>query len=135
MNVIFYTRVTTEIQRHYLNEVRQQEGDLTRWCEEYKHTIVGTFHDTDAGPLDRRPGWINLLRTLDLLSSNKDCSISIDMIIVTDWNRLSYSNKELNIIINKINDKGVKILAMNQFYDDEWVKMTSGNKKGKEGLK
>lgn len=104
MKVALYCRVSTNQQ-----ELEQQIAACRRFCE-YKHfEVAEVIKDKMSGANSRRPGY---LRLVDELRAFK-----YDGVVVFRLDRLGRNSRELALLIDELEGKGIKVLSVNEQFD------------------
>lgn len=104
MKVAIYARVSTEEQ-----ELQQQIASCLRFCE-YKQFEVGkTFSEKVSGAKAKRPQYLQLVKELR--------QYLYDGVVVFRLDRLGRNARELALLVDELENKGIKVLSVNENFD------------------
>ena len=104
MKVAIYARVSTDEQ-----ELSQQIASCQRFCEYKKMEVAETITDKMSGANSKRPGYLQLLERLR--------AFKYDGVVVFRLDRLGRNSRELALLIDELEGKGIKVLSVNEQFD------------------
>lgn len=104
MKVCIYARVSTLGQ-----ELSQQIAACRRWCEYKGYEVGATFQETVSGAKVKRPEYGALLKSLR--------SGEYDGVVVFRLDRLGRNSRELALVIDELEAKGIKIYSTTENFD------------------
>ncbi|KAF2336313.1 recombinase family protein [Flavobacterium daemonense] len=111
MNVITYGRVSTEEQKENGFSLNHQKEMLKRYCDIKEYKILKHYVEDYSAKTFNRPEW-KILR--DYVKKNKN---SIDMLLVTKWDRFSRDSEGAMAVIREFSKMGIIINAIEQPLD------------------
>lgn len=104
MRVAIYARVSTEEQ-----ELQQQIAACQRFCE-YKHfEVAKVFSEKVSGAKAKRPQYLQLVKELR--------QYVYDGVVVFRLDRLGRNSREVSLLIDELENKGIKVLSINESFD------------------
>lgn len=104
MKVAIYARVSTEEQ-----ELEQQIAACQRFCEYKQFAVLATYTDIMSGAKAKRPGYLKLVEELR--------AYKYDAVVVFRLDRLGRNSRELSLLIDELEGKGIKVLSINEAFD------------------
>jgi len=104
MKAIIYARVSTDSQ-----ELEQQISACRRFCEYKKLEIAEVITDKMSGANSKRPGYLLLVEQLR--------AFRYDGVVVFRLDRLGRNSRELALLIDELEGKGIKVLSVNEQFD------------------
>jgi DNA invertase Pin-like site-specific DNA recombinase len=104
MKVAIYARVSTKDQ-----ELLQQIASCQRFCDYKKFEVVDTFTDKMSGAKHARPGYLELIKQLR--------AFKYEGVVVFRLDRLGRNSRELALLIDELEGKGIKVLSVNESFD------------------
>ena len=111
MNVVIYTRVSTDEQAITGFSLRHQEEALRKYCEIKGYKVVNHFQDDFSAKTFNRPEWLKLS---EYIKKNKK---DIDSVLFTKWDRFSRNSENALTVIRKLNDLGIVVNSIEQPLD------------------
>lgn len=111
MNVIIYTRVSTDEQANSGYSLPHQETVLRTHCDIKGYNIVKMFKEDYSAKNFDRPEFKKLL---EYVKANKK---SVDAILFTRWDRFSRNTEEAYRVIREFRNLGMKVDAVEQPLD------------------
>ncbi|MFH6965825.1 recombinase family protein [Flavobacterium sp. FlaQc-28] len=111
LNVITYGRVSTEEQKENGFSLNHQKEMLKRYCDIKEYKILKHYVEDYSAKTFNRPEW-KILR--DYVKKNKN---SIDMILVTKWDRFSRNAEGAMAVLREFQKMGIIINAIEQPLD------------------
>ncbi|WP_081907315.1 recombinase family protein [Flavobacterium gilvum] len=111
MNVVIYTRVSTDEQAQLGFSLRHQEESLRKYCEIKGYKVSNHFQDDYSAKTFNRPEWLKLFEYVKL---NKKI---VDLVIFTKWDRFSRNSENALTVIRKLNDFGIQVNSIEQPLD------------------
>jgi site-specific DNA recombinase len=111
MNVVIYTRVSTDEQAQSGFSLRHQEDALRRYCEIKGYNVVNHFQDDFSAKTFNRPEWSKLFQYV------KKDKREIDLVLFTKWDRFSRNVENALTVIRNINELGVTVDSVEQSLD------------------
>lgn len=104
MKAIIYARVSTDSQ-----EIEQQISACRRFCEYKKFEVAEVITDKMSGANSKRPGYLLLVEQLR--------GFKYDGVVVFRLDRLGRNSRELALLIDELEGKGIKVLSVNEQFD------------------
>lgn len=104
MRVAIYARVSTNTQ-----ELEQQIQACQRFCDYKKYEITATYTDVMSGAKIKRPSYLKMVEGLR--------SYKYDGVVVFRLDRLGRNARELALLIDELEAKGIKVLSVNESFD------------------
>jgi site-specific DNA recombinase len=111
INVILYCRTNTDEKTVKGFSLNNQKETLKKYCEDKKYNIIKHYEDVCSGISFDRPEWNNLM---DYVKNNKN---SIDIILISDWSRLSRKIEKVIADVNKLSEIGIAVNSIKQPLD------------------
>ncbi|MFV8321803.1 recombinase family protein [Flavobacterium sp. LS2R12] len=111
INVITYGRVSTEEQKENGFSLNHQEEMLKKYCEIKEYNILRHYVEDYSAKTFNRPEWKILM---DYVKKNRN---SIDMILLTKWDRFSRNAKGAMAVIRELLKMGIIVNAIEQPLD------------------
>jgi site-specific DNA recombinase len=111
INVITYGRVSTEEQKENGFSLNHQKEMLKRYCDIKEYKILKHYVEDYSAKTFNRPEW-KILR--DYVKKNKN---SIDMLLVTKWDRFARDSEGATAVIREFSKMGIIINAIEQPLD------------------
>jgi len=104
MRVVIYARVSTSEQ-----ELEQQISACRRFSDYRQFEVAEVITDIMSGAKAKRPGYLRLVEGLR--------RYDYDGVLVFRLDRLSRSSRELALLIDELEGKGIKVLSVNEQFD------------------
>lgn len=104
MKVALYARVSRNSQ-----ELEQQIQACQRFCEYRGFEIAGVYSEKASGAKARRPEYDRLVTDLR--------SYQYDGVVVFRLDRLGRNARQLALIVDELEGKGIKVLSVNESFD------------------
>lgn len=104
MKVAIYARVSTEEQ-----ELEHQIESCKRYCDYKKMDVIKIFSEKISGAKAKRPQYLQLVKEL------RECRY--DAVVVFRLDRLGRNSRELALLIDELENKGIKVLSVNESFD------------------
>jgi site-specific DNA recombinase len=105
MKCAIYCRVSTDEQ-----ELEQQIAACKRFCEYKQFEVAALFSEKVSGSGKvKRPEYLRMVRELQALK--------YDGVVVFRLDRLGRNSRELALLIDGLENKGVKVLSINESFD------------------
>lgn len=111
MNVILYTRVSTEEQKESGYSLQYQHKSLVKYCAMKNYTIIGHYEDDHTGTTFDRPQF-NKLKAY--AKANKS---QVDLILFVKWDRYARNASEAYSMIQLFKSWGIETNASEQPLD------------------
>ena len=111
MNIVIYTRVSTDEQAQLGFSLRHQEESLRKYCAIKGYQVINHFQDDFSAKTFNRPEWLKLF---EYVKRNRR---AIDLVIFTKWDRFSRNSENALTVIRKLNDFGVQVNSIEQPLD------------------
>ena len=111
MNVVIYTRVSTDEQAQTGFSLRHQEEALRKYCEIKGYKVANHFQDDFSAKTFNRPEWAKLS---EFVKRNRKV---IDLILFTKWDRFSRNAEQAYTVIRQMAEKGVQVTSTEQPLD------------------
>jgi DNA invertase Pin-like site-specific DNA recombinase len=104
MEVAVYARVSTEDQ-----ELQQQIASCRRFCEYKGYEVARVFSEKVSGAKAKRPQYLELVKELRQMQYGG--------VVVFRLDRLGRNSRELALLIDELENKGIKVLSVNESFD------------------
>lgn len=104
MKVAIYARVSTDEQ-----ELSQQVAACQRFCDYKRFEVAGVITDKMSGAKTKRPGYLRLIGALR--------AFQYDGVVVFRLERLGRNSRELALLVDELEGKGIKVLSVNESFD------------------
>ena len=104
MKVCVYARVSRNSQ-----ELEQQIAACRRFCEYKGFEIAGIFSEKLSSAKAKRPEYLKMVSELR--------AFKYDGVVVFRLDRLGRNSRELALLIDELEAKGVKVLSVNESFD------------------
>ena len=104
MKVAVYARVSTEDQ-----ELQQQITSCRRFCEYKGYEVARVFSEKVSGAKAKRPQYLELVKQLRQMQYGG--------VVVFRLDRLGRNSRELALLIDELENKGIKVLSVNESFD------------------
>jgi DNA invertase Pin-like site-specific DNA recombinase len=104
MEVAVYARVSTEDQ-----ELQQQITSCRRFCEYKGYEVARVFSEKVSGAKAKRPQYLELVKELRQMQYGG--------VVVFRLDRLGRNSRELALLIDELENKGIKVLSVNESFD------------------
>ena len=104
MRIVVYCRVSTSEQ-----ELEQQISACRRFCDYRQFEIAEVITDIMSGAKAKRPGYLRLVEGLR--------RYDYDGVVVFRLDRLGRNSRELALLIDELEGKGIKVLSVNEQFD------------------
>lgn len=101
--VALYARVSTTKQ-----ELEQQIKACERFCE-YRQFTIGEIYSEKISSTKNRPEYLRLVADLR--------SYKYDGVVVFRLDRLGRTSRELSLLVEELENKGIKVLSINENFD------------------
>src|SRR5690606_26236365 len=111
MNVVIYTRVSTDEQANTGFSLSHQEEALKKYCKLKNYKILNHFQDDYSAKTVNRPEWNKLDKFVKINKKN------IDLILFTKWDRFSRNAEQAHVIIRQMSSIGIEVNSMEQPLD------------------
>jgi site-specific DNA recombinase len=111
MNVINYSRVSTDEQATHGYSLEDQQEKLPQFCERNGHEIVLNVDDNVSAKTFDRPGWKQIM---DYIKKNRN---SVDLILIMRWNRFSRNAPQALGMLEELKKYNVGVNAIEQWID------------------
>lgn len=111
INVILYCRVNTDEKTVNGFSLNNQKATLKKYCDNKNYNIVKHYEEVCPGLNFDRPEWNNLI---DCVNNKKN---SIDIILITDWSRLSRNVEKTIAEVSKLSEIGIAVNSIEQPLD------------------
>ena len=111
MNILIYTRVSTDEQAEKGFSLRHQKQTLTAYAESNNLNIVQSFEEDYSAKNFDRPEWKKLM---DYAKKNKN---KVDKILFSKWDRFSRNIEQALAVIRELTDMGIEVNALEQPLD------------------
>ena len=102
--VVIYARVSTNEQ-----ELGQQIAACQRFCEYKQFDVAQIYQDVMSGTNNKRPSYLKMVEELRTLKYGA--------VVVFRLDRLGRSLREMVMLIEELENKGVKIYSLNESFD------------------
>jgi len=109
MEVAVYARVSTEDQ-----ELQQQITSCRRFCEYKGYEVARVFSEKVSGAKAKRPQYLELVKELRQMQYGG--------VVVFRLDRLGRNSRELALLIDELENKGIKVLSVNDSFDTSTAK-------------
>jgi DNA invertase Pin-like site-specific DNA recombinase len=104
MKVAIYARVSTDEQ-----ELEHQIATCQRFCEYKQYEVAVVYSETGSGAKIKRPEYLKLVSELR--------QFKYDGVVVFRLDRLGRNARELALLIDELENKGIKVLSVNESFD------------------
>jgi len=104
MKVAVYARVSTDDQ-----ELTQRIASCQRFCEYRKFEITGEYSEKMSGKNAKRPQYLKMISDLR--------TMKYDGVVVFRLDRLGRNSRELALLIDELENKGIKVFSVNESFD------------------
>ena len=104
MKVAIYARVSTEHQ-----ELEQQIAACRRYCDYKNYDVLKVYFEIISGAKAKRTQYLELVKALR--------NYEYDAVVVFRLDRLGRNSRELSLLIDELENKGVKVLSLNENFD------------------
>ena len=104
MKVALYARVSTEDQ-----ELQQQVTSCRLFCEYKGYEVARVFSEKVSGAKAKRPQYLELVKELRQMQYGG--------VVVFRLDRLGRNSRELALLIDELENKGIKVLSVNESFD------------------
>lgn len=104
LKILIYARVSTDKQ-----ELDHQIAACRRFCEYKKLEIAEVITDVMSGAKAKRPGYMRLVKELR--------GGAYDGVVVFRLDRLGRNARELALLIDELENKGIKVMSINESFD------------------
>jgi DNA invertase Pin-like site-specific DNA recombinase len=104
MRVTIYARVSTDEQ-----ELEHQIASCKRFCEYKQFEIVKIYSEIVSGKKAKRPEYLNLVEALR--------EYKYDGVVVFRLDRLGRNSRELSLLVEELENKGIKVYSINESFD------------------
>ncbi|GAA4032652.1 recombinase family protein [Flavobacterium cheonhonense] len=111
INVITYSRVSTDEQAENGFSLNHQEEMLKTYCKLNKYNISRHFREDYSAKNFDRPEWKVLM---EYVKKNKN---SIDMVLFTKWDRFSRNIEGALTVIRQLSEMGIEVNSIEQPLD------------------
>jgi DNA invertase Pin-like site-specific DNA recombinase len=113
LNVILYSRVSTDEQSESGFSLDYQEESLKRYCNVKGYNIIKSYQEDHSAKNFMRPQWKELQ---SFVRANKK---SVDKILFTRWDRFSRNIENALKVIREFDAMGIDINSAEQYLDKE----------------
>ena len=104
MKVCVYTRVSRNSQ-----ELEQQIAACRRFCDYKGFEITAVYSEKLSGANSKRPEYLKMVSELR--------GFKFDGVVVFRLDRLGRNSRELALLIDELEGKGIKVLSVNESFD------------------
>lgn len=104
MKVAIYARVSTDQQ-----ELEQQITACQRYCAYKSHEVIDVYSEKISGAKSSRPEYLKLITALR--------AVKYDAVVVFRLDRLGRNARELALLIDELENRGIKVLSINENFD------------------
>lgn len=104
MDVCVYCRVSTDNQ-----ELEQQVATCKKFCDYRGFKIVTIYSEKVSGTKAKRPQYLQMVQDLR--------AYKYDGIVVFRLDRLGRNARELALLVDELENKGIKVLSVNEGFD------------------
>lgn len=111
MNVVAYSRVSTDEQKEFGFSLRNQKERLFNYAKAQKYTLVKYFEEDCSAKTFNRPEWKKLK------SYCVKHHLAIDMVIFTNWDRFSRNANEAQNEISWFKERKIVVYAIDNPLD------------------
>jgi len=102
--ICIYARVSTDNQ-----ELEQQIASCQRFCEYKGFEVVKIFSEKLSGANSKRPEYLQMVKELR--------QMKYAGVVVFRLDRLGRNSRELALLIDELENKGIKVLSINESFD------------------
>ena len=111
MNVVIYTRVSTEEQAEKGNSLVYQDKILRHYCSLQKYNILNCYVEDHSAKFFDRPKWNELNK---YVRKNKKI---VNLVLILRWDRFARNQREALQVIYELDNLGIGVNAVEQPID------------------